>query len=72
MNIWFVCYLLGCVDIVAWFLIARNASGWRVPVLFLAGIVSGLFIAVVLPWFALVYLDFLGTISASVVAARMG
>ena len=64
MNVWFVCFLLACIDIFGWFLVALSCSGWRTTAVMFTGLVSGLSIAIGVPAYIVVYLGVVDILSA--------
>lgn len=62
MTVWFVAYLLACLNMVGWFLMAMQVTGWRVLVLLAAGGVVTFGIAIGIPLYIVFVLGASGSL----------
>ena len=57
-NVWFMCYLLACVNMMGWFLLFSQMSTWRRIVILATGAAMSMLVAIALPYYAVMYLGY--------------
>lgn len=54
-NAWFVCYLLACVVLIGFVIMASQVTGWRVYALVASGLVLSFVVSIAVPLYVVFY-----------------